>query len=217
MSVGGVGGKGDPKAEAAKAKTAPGASKFPPPKPAAGGAGGGDKAAAAGAGAGGPGAGAGSAAGAPPKALATGGFQIAKPATIKTVDAAPPPMRKEVIEFAQGMVQAADAASVPGPTSDGDLLPRESVSGIFMRDFALQGAIALGRPPLGEDEAARIVIERHIAGRPGLYYDAQIEAHGEDAYLVKLHKLNPNPPFLPEPTAEAKYVINRRTWQVEER
>ncbi|HVY60982.1 MAG TPA: hypothetical protein VHF22_04980, partial [Planctomycetota bacterium] len=112
--------------------------------------------------------------------------------------------------------QAADAAAMPGPTTDSDLLPRESVSGLFVRDFVLQGAVALGRPPLGEDEAARIVIEKHIAGTPGLYYDAAVEASGPDAYVVKLHRLDTNPPFLPDPNPEAKYKIDRRTWQIDE-
>lgn len=125
-----------------------------------------------------------------------------------------PPIRPEFARFAQGMVQASDAASLPGPTTDGDLLPRESVSGMFMRDFALQGAAALGRPPLGEDEAARMVIEHHVAGKPGVYYDAAVEPEGEDSFVVKLHKLNPNPPFLPEPDPEASYRIDRRLWKI---
>lgn len=155
---------------------------------------------------------------APPKTPAqspVGAFQGSRQEPIRTTNVQPK-IRKEVMEFAQGMVQAADAASAPGPTSDSDLLPRESVSGLFVRDFALQGALALGRPPLGQDEAARIVIEKHIAGQPGLYYDANVTAQGEDAFTVKLHRLNPNPPFLPDPKPEASYVINRRTWQVEE-
>jgi hypothetical protein len=125
-------------------------------------------------------------------------------------------VRPEIAQFAQGMVHAADAAAMPGPTTDGDLLPRESVSGLFVRDFALQGAVALGRPPLGEDEAARIVIEKHIAGTPGLYYDAAVEADGQDAFIVKLHRLDTNPPFLPDPEAEATYRIDRRSWNIEE-
>lgn len=146
----------------------------------------------------------------------SGGFSIAKQEPIKSVSGPMPAIRPEMQAFAQGMVQAADAAAMPGPTTDGDLLPRESVSGLFVRDFVLQGAIALGRPPLGEDEAARIVIEKHIAGTPGLYYDAAVEASGPDAYLVKLHRLDTNPPFLPHPEAEASYRIDRRTWQIEE-
>ncbi|MFC1708099.1 hypothetical protein ACFL59_14985 [Planctomycetota bacterium] len=126
-----------------------------------------------------------------------------------------PAVRPEVARFAQGMVQASDAASLPGPTADGDLLPRESVSGMLMRDFALQGAEALGREPLDEDEAARIVIEKHVAGKAGVYYDAAVEPDGDAAFLVKLHRLNPNPPFLPEPKAEATYRIDRKLWKVE--
>jgi hypothetical protein len=202
MSVGGVGGKGSAgKSDAAKAKAAKGA--FPPVEP--------PKVQPA-AGAKGPGGG-GGAAPAPAKA---GGFQLSKQEPIKQVDAPQRPMQKEVVDFTQGMVQAADAACLPGPTSDSDLLPRESVSGLFIRDFALQGAVALGRPPLGEDEAARIVIEKHVAGQPGVYYDAAVTPAGDDHYLVKLHKLSPNPPFLPDPKPEAAYRINRRTWQVEE-
>jgi hypothetical protein len=120
-----------------------------------------------------------------------------------------------MIRFAQGMVQASDAASLPGPTADGDLLPRESVSGLFMRDFAVQGSQALGRPPIGQDEAARIVIEKHVDGKPGVYYDAEVDADGDDFFLVRLHRLNPNPPFLPDPTAEAIYRIDRRLWRVD--
>lgn len=127
-----------------------------------------------------------------------------------------PPLRPEFVRFAQGMVQASDAASLPGPTTDGDLLPRESVSGLFMRDFALQGAMAMGRPPLGEDEAARMVIEKHVAGKPGVYYDAAVEAQGEEMFVVRLHRLNPNPPFLPEPKAEATYRIDRKLWKIED-
>jgi hypothetical protein len=153
---------------------------------------------------------------APAAGKKTGGFQISNPEPIKSVEGPPPAVRSDVAAFAQGMVQAADAAATPGPTTDGDLLPRESVSGLFVRDFVLQGAVALGRPPLGEDEAARIVIEKHIAGTPGLYYDAAVEASGPDAFIVKLHRLDTNPPFLPDPKAEAAYKIDRRTWQVDE-
>jgi hypothetical protein len=200
MSVGGVSGKGG-EADKAKAKGAPaktGAFKAVPPAGAKPGVPSG-------------------AAPAVKTPAATGAFQVARQEPIRQVEAPAPAVRREVIDFTQGMVQAADAASAPGPTSDSDLLPRESVSGLFVRDFALQGAVALGRPPLGEDEAARIVIEKHIAGQPGLYYDAAVTALGDDAYVVKLHRLNPNPPFLPDPRAEATYVINRRTWVVEER
>ncbi|MHC4830624.1 MAG: hypothetical protein ACYTFT_09780 [Planctomycetota bacterium] len=126
------------------------------------------------------------------------------------------PLRPEVVRFAQGMVQASDAASLPGPTAESDLLPRESVSGLFMRDFALQGAQALGRPPLGEDEAARMVIEKHVAGKQGVYFDANVEEESPDGYLVKLHRLNPNPPFLPEPEPEATYRIDRKLWKIEQ-
>lgn len=143
-------------------------------------------------------------------------FQVAKPEPIRSTDAPQQAIRPELQAFTQGMVQAADAAAMPGPTTDGDLLPRESVSGLFVRDFVLQGAVALGRPPLGEDEAARIVIEKHIAGTPGLYYDAAVETSGPDTYLVKLHRLDTNPPFLPDPNAEATYKIDRRTWQIDE-
>lgn len=125
-------------------------------------------------------------------------------------------MHPDVAEFAQGMVQAADAAAMPGPTTDGDLLPRESVSGLFVRDFALQGAVALGRAPLGEDEAARIVIEKHIDGQAGLYFDANVKSDGDAAYIVSLHRLDTNPPFLPAAEAEATYKIDRKTWAVEQ-
>lgn len=145
------------------------------------------------------------------------GFRLSKPEPIREPEeeVKPEPMRPEVIRFAQGMVQASDAASLPGPTADGDLLPRESVSGLFMRDFAVQGAEALGRPPLGEDEAARMVIEKHLSGQSGVYYDANVEADGDDAFLVKLHRLSPNPPFLPSPDVEATYRIDRKLWQIE--
>ncbi len=198
-AVDGAGGKGK-SAEPAKQKGKAGA--FPPPKPAA--------------------ASAAKPAAAPPAkptkgtpAKGTAGFQLAKQEPMRSAEGAAPAMRPEVAQFAQGMVQAADAAAMPGPTTDSDLLPRESVSGMFVRDFALQGAAALGRHPLGEDEAARIVIEKHIAGTPGVYYDAKIEAEGADAFIVKLHRLDTNPPFLPDPKAEAAYKINRKTWQVE--
>jgi hypothetical protein len=147
---------------------------------------------------------------------ASGGFQVSNPEPIKAAEGPAPTVRPEVAAFAQGMVQAADAAAMPGPTTESDLLPRESVSGLFVRDFALQGAVALGRAPLGEDEAARIVIEKHIAGTPGVYYDAAVEADGDDAYLVRLHRLDTNPPFLPAKDAEASYRIDRRTWAIEE-
>jgi len=146
----------------------------------------------------------------------SGAFRVASQEPLRQTDQVMPSVRPEIAAFAQGMVQAADAAAMPGPTTDGDLLPRESVSGLFVRDFALQGAVALGRAPLGEDEAARIVIEKHIAGTPGVYYDATVEADGDDAYNVKLHRLDTNPPFLPDPRAEATYRIDRRTWTVEE-
>lgn len=148
----------------------------------------------------------------------SGAFKVSNTEALKPSEEAKAAssIRPEVAAFAQGMVQAADAAAMPGPTTDGDLLPRESVSGLFVRDFALQGAVALGRPPLGEDEAARIVIEKHIAGTPGLYYDAAVTADGQDAYIVKLHRLDTNPPFLPDPEAEATYRIDRRSWNIEE-
>jgi hypothetical protein len=142
-------------------------------------------------------------------------FQVSNPTPIKQATGPAPVARPDVVAFANGMVKAADAAAMPGPTTDSDLLPRESVSGMFVRDFALQGAQALGRQPLGEDEAARIVIEKHIAGTPGLYYDAAVEAKGPDAFLVKLHRLDPNPPFLPAAKAEATYRIDRRTHAME--
>ena len=152
----------------------------------------------------------------PPVSKKTGGFQVANPEPIRQSAAPAQAISPAMTAFAQGMVQAADAAAMPGPTTESDLLPRESVSGLFIRDFALQGAVALGRAPLGEDEAARIVIEKHIAGTPGLYYDAAVEASGPDAYLVRLHRLDTNPPFLPEANAEATYKIDRRTWQIDE-
>jgi hypothetical protein len=191
-SVEGVGGPGGGKVDPAKAKGKTGAFKAvqqKPPAPAP--------------------------ASQPTAPKKSAGYRVANPEPARVVEGPPPAVRPEIAAFAQGMVQAADAAAMPGPTTDSDLLPRESVSGLFVKDFALQGAVALGRPPLGEDEAARIVIEKHIAGQQGLYYDAKVQPDGDANFIVRLHRLDSKPPFLPNPKAEVSYRIDRRTWAIE--
>lgn len=126
----------------------------------------------------------------------------------------PKPLRPEYVRFAQGMVRAADAACLPGPTTDGDMLPRESVSGMYLRAHVTTEGESLGAGPVDKQQAARVAIEQHTRAKPGRYYDAVVDDSDETVFVVRLHLLDPNPPFLPHPEAEASYRVDRQTGQM---
>jgi hypothetical protein len=148
-----------------------------------------------------------------------GGAGAPRPVAPQPKKAAPLPktLRPEHIRFAQNMVHAADVACLPGPTTDGDMLPRESVSGMFLRARIFDEAETLGRGPVTRDEAARLAIEHHTSGKSGKYYDAVIDDDGNGTFVIKLHLLDPNPPFLPAADPEMVYDVVRDSGKISAR
>ncbi len=124
----------------------------------------------------------------------------------------PMPARPDHADLARIAMHAGDAAAFAGPVTDSEFLPRESMSGFFLRNQMLESKG--GGRQLGEAEAARLAIEKHVLAAPGTSYDPVIEKQGEDAFIVKLHRLDPNPPFLPDLDAAATYRIDRSSGEV---